>query len=77
MKHWDGLDRQTADPLRLSRRDQARLVQLMGQAPLAMRPRRQPANGASVVGLLLSVAMLAGLMWALWPDSPVAPEVLR
>jgi hypothetical protein len=76
MKHWDRLDPAAAEPLRLSPRDEAYLADVLER----MRParRRTPrANGASVVGLVLSLSLLAGLTWALWPDSPVAPEVLR
>ena len=76
MKHWDSLDPADAEELRLSPRDQAYLAEALGEVRVA-RPRTPRAHGASVVGLLLSLSLLAGLTWALWPSSPVAPEVMR
>lgn len=76
MKHWDGLDSADAQELRLSARDRAYLAEALGEVRVA-RSRTPRAHGASVVGLVLSLALLAGLTWALWPSSPVAPEVMR
>lgn len=76
MKHWDSLDPAAAEELRLSPREQAYLAAALEDVRIA-RSRTPRAHGASVVGLVLSLSLLAGLTWALWPDSPVAPEVLR
>lgn len=76
MKHWDSLDSADAEELRLSPRDEAYLADALREMRPA-RSRTPRAHGASVVGLVLSLSLLAGLTWALWPSSPVAPEVMR
>lgn len=37
--------------------------------------RREPPRTGSVLGLALSLALLAGLAWALAPDGPVSSEL--
>jgi hypothetical protein len=50
-------------------------VALPMQAAAQPRPARSEARLPSMVGLLISVGLLAGLAWALAPTSPVASEV--
>jgi hypothetical protein len=73
MEHWDGRDRDQAAELRISRQDRRRLAQFFQTQP----PRRRQRSFDSVVGLVISLGMLAVLVWALAPDSPVSPEVMR
>lgn len=74
MKPWDGLDIAGATPIELSAKERARLDSI--RRALAPR-RRSRAHLGSIVGLGLSVAFLGGLIWALWPVSPVAAEVRK
>ena len=77
MRNWDPRDSADAAPLRLSPRDRQFLADALGETRPARRHGSPRAHGASIVGLVLSLTLLAGLLWALWPSSPVAPEVLR
>ncbi len=73
MEHWDGRDRDQAAELRLPRQDRRRLAQFLPTQP----PRRRQRSFDSVVGVVLSLSLFAILAWALAPDSPVSPEVMR
>jgi hypothetical protein len=77
MKPWDGLDRVDAQPQRLPVADRQLLDRDLDRLRERGRHRSTGASGASLVGLALSLTMLAGMLWGLWPDSPVAPEVMR
>jgi ferric-dicitrate binding protein FerR (iron transport regulator) len=74
MKHWDGRDRDDVTPLRLSERDRQRLAQFFeAQAP----PRRREPQLGSMIGLVLVLALLAGLSWALSPGDPVSSQLMK
>jgi hypothetical protein len=75
MQHCDGRDRDDAIPVRLPRRDRPRLAQLQ-PAPPRRRPR-QPVDAGSLIGLALSLGVLAGLAWLLAPADPVSSSLLR
>lgn len=74
MKPWNGLDIAGATPAELSAEERQRLDSIRR----ALAPRRRArAHLGSIVGLGLSVAFLGGLVWALWPTSPVAAELRK
>lgn len=74
MKPWDGLDIAGARPVELSAEERQRLDSIRR----ALGPsRRARAQLGSIVGLGISVAFLGGLVWAVWPTSPVARELRR
>ena len=73
MKHWDGRDRTEAVELRPARRDPARVRDLLREPP--GRRRGTPQTG-SLIGLVLAVAFLVVLSWALAPSSPVSSKLL-
>jgi hypothetical protein len=73
MKHWDGRDRTEAVELRPARRDPARVRDLLREPP---RRKRGEPQIASVIGLVLAVAFLVVLGWALAPSSPVSSQLL-
>jgi len=70
MKHWDGRDRDNVVPLRMPRRDRRRFASLFDvQAPA---PARGDNPSATTIGVVLAMAMLAGLAWGLRSPEPVA-----
>ncbi len=73
MKHWDGRDRTDAVELRPSRREPARVRDLVR---VPSKHRRAEPQIASLIGLVLAVGLLAVLSWALVPDSPVSSQLL-
>jgi hypothetical protein len=74
MKHWDGRDRDHVNELRLARPDRARLAEML-QAPV--RPRRQPLQVHSVIGLALAIGLLVGLALLLSPSDPVSSQLVN
>jgi endonuclease YncB( thermonuclease family) len=70
MKHWDGRDRDHGVPLRLPRRDRRRLASLF-EVP-APAPTRGDNPSATTIGVVLAMAVLAGLAWGLRAPEPVA-----
>jgi hypothetical protein len=76
MRHWNPASTD-ADAVRLSATDRQRLAELLGTSkPPAERPTRQPRPEiGSLVGLVLSLAFLAGIAWAIAPVEPVSAEV--
>jgi len=73
MKHWDGRDRDDVIELRPTRPDVQRLVQMLQQQP---KPKRHEPQLASLFGLVLALALLGGLSWAVAPGSPVSADLL-
>lgn len=73
MKHWDGRDLPEAIELRPTRRESARLRDLLREPP---RRKRSEPQIASLIGLVMAVGFLVVLSWALAPDSPVSPRLL-
>ncbi len=73
MKHWDGRDRDDANPLRLPERDWLRVRELFLEMP---RPRRRPMQVHSLIGLALALGLLAGLAWALSAGDPVSDKLM-
>ena len=73
MEHWDPQDADGAVRVRLPRRDRQRLAQLLQPA---QRPKRDQ-RAASLFGMVIAVAFLAGVAWALSPVSPVSSALSR
>ena len=67
MKHWDGRDVADVTPLHVSRRERRRLRALFQQPP----SRGENPSGATI-GLVLAMAVFAGLAWGLRSPAPVA-----
>jgi hypothetical protein len=74
MKHWDGRDRDHATELRLPQPDRARLAAMFASP---VRPRRQPLQLHSLIGLALALGLLVGLALLLNSGDPVSPAVLN
>ena len=73
MKHWDGRDLAQSIPLWLPQGEEDALARELRQP--VRRRRRQAPHVASMVGLVLAVAVLAGLALALSPVDPVSSSV--
>lgn len=74
MKHWDGRDRDDVVELRLTQPDRARLAEIF-RTPV--RPRRQPLQLHSVIGLALALGLLVGLAMLLSPSDPVSSQLVN
>jgi hypothetical protein len=74
MKHWDGRDRDDVVELRLPQSDRARLAEMLSQP---VRPRRQPLQVHSVIGLALALGMLVALAMLLSPSDPVSSKLVN
>jgi hypothetical protein len=72
MKHWDPSN-SLANAERLSPGDRKRMAAMLDTPPRT-RGRTRP-DLASMVGLTLALAFLAGLAWAVTPTDPVSAEV--
>ena len=72
-EHWQpkALD---ARPVRLPVAEAEVLRAALEAAPA---PRRRENSMPSKVGLVLALGVLAGVAWVIWPDSPVAGELIR
>ena len=75
MKHWDGRDRDDAASLRLPERDRQRIREMFLDAP-----KRKTGAGPqihSLIGLSLALGLLGIMAWALAPNSPVSPDLMK